>query len=132
MRECEHIVHAGDVGNPEVLDVLRRLAPLTVVRGNNDSGTWASALAATAHVTIGRARIYVLHDIAHLDLDPAACGYRLVVSGHSHRPAIETRAGVVFVNPGSAGPRRFRLPVTVAVIEVDGGELRARIVSLLD
>ena len=108
------IIHAGDVGKPEILGALKTLAPLVAVRGNVDRGAWASALPATAVAGAGAAAIYVLHDVNDLDLDPAAAGFQVVVSGHSHQPARAERAGVLFVNPGSAGPRRFKLPVTVA------------------
>jgi hypothetical protein len=109
------IIHAGDVGKPEVLDALKRLAPVVAVRGNVDRGPWADALPLTAIVKPG---IYVLHDVKDLDFDPSAKGYRMVVSGHSHKPSQTERAGVLYVNPGAAGPRRFRLPVTVATLDV--------------
>jgi putative phosphoesterase len=114
LRGSELIVHAGDVGEPEILGSLRQLAPVAAVRGNIDRGTWASELPATAIVEAGPATIYVLHDIGELDLDPAAAGFQIVVSGHSHQPSRMERSGVLYINPGSAGPRRFRLPVTVA------------------
>jgi putative phosphoesterase len=114
LRGCELIVHAGDVGKPEILGSLRQLAPVVAVRGNIDRGAWASELPATAIVEAGPATIYVLHDIGELDLDPAAAGFQIVVSGHSHQPGRTVRSGVLYINPGSAGPRRFRLPVTVA------------------
>jgi hypothetical protein len=109
------IIHAGDVGKPEVLDALKRLAPVVAVRGNVDRGPWAGALPLTAIVEPG---IYVLHDVKELDLDPTAKGYRMVVSGHSHKPSLTEEASVLYVNPGAAGPRRFRLPVTVARLDV--------------
>jgi putative phosphoesterase len=108
------IIHAGDVGKPEILDALRALAPVVAVKGNIDRGAWAASLPAAAVAEMGRAAIYVLHDLNELDLDPAAAGFHVVVSGHSHHPAHAKRDGVLFVNPGSAGPRRFKLPVTVA------------------
>jgi putative phosphoesterase len=111
------IIHAGDVGKPEILDALKALAPVVAVRGNIDRGAWASTLPATAVAEAGAAAIYVLHDVNELDLDPAASGFQVVVSGHSHQPARVERSGVLFVNPGSAGPRRFRLPVTVARLD---------------
>lgn len=114
----ELIIHAGDVGKPEILDALRALAPLVAVRGNVDKGAWASALPSTAVAEAGPVLIYVLHDVHDLDLDPAAAGFGMVVSGHSHRPARAVRSGVLYVNPGSAGPRRFRLPVTVARLDL--------------
>jgi len=112
------IVHAGDVGTSEILDALRALAPVVAVRGNVDKGAWASALPATAVAEAGGALIYVLHDLNELDLDPGAAGFGVVVSGHSHKPASAERGGVLFVNPGSAGRRRFKLPVTVARLDL--------------
>jgi len=112
------IIHAGDVGRPEIIDALKALAPVAVVRGNIDRGEWASAWPETAVVEAGPAIIYVLHDVQALDLDPAAAGFHIVVSGHSHQPAQTKRQGVLYLNPGSAGPRRFRLPVTVARLDL--------------
>jgi putative phosphoesterase len=130
LRGTDLIIHAGDVGAPEVIDALRNLAPTFVVRGNVDKAHWAGALPMTAHVEVGGLLFHVLHDIAELDLDPAAVGYAAVVYGHSHRPSIEVREGVLFLNPGSAGPRRFTLPVSVARIGVSGQQLRPEIVEL--
>jgi len=124
------IVHAGDVGSVTVLARLRELAPLVAVRGNNDHGPWARALPATEVVEIDAALLYVVHDVAELDLDPAAAGFHAVVSGHSHRPSVERRDGVLFVNPGSIGPRRFTLPISLALLRVDGAELDVRTVEL--
>jgi len=112
------IVHAGDVGAPEILDALRAVAPLVAIRGNVDTAAWASALPATAVAEAGGVLIYVLHDLNELDLDPAAAGFGVVVSGHSHQPARAERGGVLFINPGSAGRRRFKLPVTVARLDL--------------
>ena len=112
------ILHAGDVGKPGILDALKALAPVVAVKGNVDHGAWASALPVTAVAEAGPAIIYVLHDIHALDLDPAAAGFRVVVSGHSHQPARTERSGVLYVNPGSAGPRRFQLPVTIARLDL--------------
>jgi putative phosphoesterase len=130
LRGCEMILHAGDVGTPEVLEALRSLAPLVAVRGNNDHGPWASTLPEWETVEVGGCLLYLLHDVAHLDLDPRAAGLRAVISGHSHRPAIESRDGVLFLNPGSAGPRRFTLPIALARLEIARGRLEARIVDL--
>lgn len=130
LRGAGHILHAGDIGAPEVLAALRELAPVTAVRGNNDRQPWARAVRVTETVRVGAVRIHLLHDLAELDIEPAAHGIRVVVSGHSHRPRIEERAGVLYVNPGSAGPRRFRLPVAVARLEIDGTDVRAAIEEL--
>ena len=112
------IIHAGDMGAPEILDALRAVAPVVAVRGNVDKGAWASALPATAVAGAGGTLIYVLHGLNELDLDPVAAGFGVVVSGHSHQPARAARGGVLFVNPGSAGRRRFKLPVTVARLDL--------------
>ena len=112
------IIHAGDVGKPEILDDLRALAPVVAVRGNVDHGEWASALPLTAAAEAGPAVIYVLHDVQQLDVDPVAAGFHVVVSGHSHKPSRTERGGVLYINPGSAGPRRFKLPVTVARLDL--------------
>jgi uncharacterized protein len=112
------IIHAGDVGKPEILDALRVVAPVIAVRGNIDQGEWASALPLAASVATGSAAIYVLHDLQQLDLDPAVSGFQVVVSGHSHKQSRMERNGVVYLNPGSAGPRRFKLPVTVARLDL--------------
>jgi putative phosphoesterase len=130
LRGATHILHAGDIGAPEVLAALRELAPVTAVRGNNDRQPWARAVRVTETVRVGAVRIHLLHDLAELDIEPAAHGIRVVVSGHSHCPRIEERAGVLYVNPGSAGPRRFRLPVAVARLEIDGTDVRAAIEEL--
>jgi len=115
---AEQIIHAGDIGKPEVLEALRRVAPVVAVRGNVDQGAWARELPMTAVCQAGDTRIYVLHDVHELELDPAVAGFGIVVSGHSHRPSSREGGGVLYVNPGSAGRRRFRLPVTVARLEV--------------
>jgi putative phosphoesterase len=118
LRGSEMIIHAGDVGAPEILDALRALAPVLAVRGNVDKGDWASALPVTAVVEAGHARIYVLHDLNELDLKPAAADFQVVVSGHSHKFGRSERGGVMYINPGSAGPRRFHLPVTIARLDL--------------
>ncbi|MBV9925900.1 MAG: metallophosphoesterase family protein [Acidobacteria bacterium] len=125
------IIHAGDVGGPEVLEELGRVAPVLAVRGNNDRGAWADALAEYDAFEVNGAFVYVLHDLKELDLAPAAAGFRVVVSGHSHKPLVEERRGVLYLNPGSAGPRRFKLPVTVARLKLDGDDASAEIVHLL-
>jgi putative phosphoesterase len=123
------IIHAGDVGKREVIEALRAIAPTYAVRGNIDTASWAQALPLTARVDVGQRQFFVLHEIAQLDLD-AGAGFAAVVYGHSHQPAIETRAGVLFLNPGSAGPRRFKLPIAVARVVVSRRELRPEIVEL--
>ena len=127
----ELIIHAGDVGGPEVLEELGRLAPVVAVRGNNDRGAWAEALAEYEAVEVNKAFVYVLHDLKELDIAPAPAGFRVVVSGHSHKPLAEERRGVLYLNPGSAGPRRFKLPVTVARLKLHGANASAEIINLL-
>ncbi len=127
----ESIIHAGDAGTPEVLQELSRIAPVHAVRGNVDRGEWARALPVSEVVDVAGALIYVLHNLAELDLDPAAAGFAAVVSGHSHQPRNEVRNGVLYLNPGSAGPRRFRLPVTLARMTVEGSAVCAELVALL-
>lgn len=128
----ELIVHAGDVGDAAVLERLGQIAPVVAIRGNNDRGAWAKPLRTTEVVEIGSAVVYVLHDLGELDLDPAAAGFHAVVSGHSHRPKVEWRERVLYVNPGSVGPRRFSLPIAFALLRVRGAKLEARIVELED
>ncbi len=124
------IVHAGDVGAPEVLAALRAVAPVIAVRGNNDRGAWAAVLAETEVIERGGRSLYVLHDVKTLDLDPRTAGFDAVIAGHSHQPRVERRAGVLYLNPGSAGPRRFRLPVSVARLEVGARGVEAEILTL--
>ena len=130
-RDCHLIVHAGDIGTADVLDGLRTIAPVIAIRGNNDKGAWASTLSGTEVVETNGVSMYVLHNVNDLDLDPAVAGFQAVFSGHSHRPRIEDRKGVLFVNPGSAGPRRFQLPVAVARLRVlRTKEIEAEVVEL--
>ncbi len=129
---CDHIVHGGDIGNPGILERLAELAPLTVVRGNNDREAWARSLPATALLRFGPVALYAIHDLKELDIDPAARGVRVVVSGHSHKPACAERAGVLYINPGSAGRRRFSLPITCGELVLDGESVRPRIVTLVE
>jgi uncharacterized protein len=126
----DHIIHAGDIGGLEVLAALRTLAPVTAVRGNNDREPWADAIRERETITVGGMSIHVLHDVKELDLDPVTSGVHAVIAGHSHRPRIERREGVLFLNPGSAGPRRFTLPVSVARLRVDDGRLEPEIIEL--
>jgi len=114
----QHIIHAGDIGGPEILEGLRAIAPVDAVRGNNDKGGWAAKIPLSLALKIEGISIHVLHDVKDLDFDPRSAGFDVVVSGHSHKPVITERGGVQFVNPGSAGPRRFSLPVTIAYLEV--------------
>jgi putative phosphoesterase len=120
----QHIIHAGDIGQPEVIWGLRQIAPVTAIRGNVDRGAWAAEFPHTARVRLAGRSIHVLHDLKELDLDPVAAGLSVVVSGHSHRPKIETVGGVLYLNPGSAGPRRFTLPIALATLELSRDALR--------
>jgi len=127
---CEYIIHGGDIGRPEILEELAAMAPLIAVRGNNDTQPWAARLRATELMRVGNVFVYVIHNLAELDIDPGAAGVRVVVSGHSHQPTLEDRAGIMYVNPGSCGPRRFKLPVCAGEIMVSGSAVKARIVDL--
>ena len=126
LRGCDHILHAGDICGEAVLQALGQLAPLTAVRGNNDLGPWAQSLRTTETVRFGEVVVHVLHDLHELVLPP---GVRVVVSGHSHKPRVEEREGVLYVNPGSAGPRRFRLPISAGELRIAAGEVTARLVQ---
>ncbi len=126
----DYIVHGGDIGDPAILAELAAIAPLTVVRGNNDRGDWAEAVPDTAWLQVGDVFIYAVHDIATIDIDPDGAGVQVVIYGHSHKPVAEQRGPVLYLNPGSAGPRRFSLPVSVARLDIDGGQLSARIIEL--
>jgi uncharacterized protein len=130
LRGSHLIIHAGDVGNPDVIKALAGIAPLHVVRGNVDMGDWAGSLPMIELVEVGERRFYVLHQVSQLDVEPASSGFAAVVFGHSHQPTIEMRDGVLFLNPGSAGPRRFKLPVTVARVGVAGARMHPEIVEL--
>lgn len=130
LRGSEHIIHAGDIGDAKILNQLATIAPVTAIRGNVDKESWARKLPETEVVEFGGISIYVLHDLAKLDLKPEAAGFRVVIYGHSHAPKHETKNGVLFLNPGSAGPRRFRLPVSVARMTIRGGKILAEIVEL--
>ena len=130
LQGSELILHAGDVGGPEVLEALEGIAPVVAVRGNMDRTPWARDLPETEVVEVGGAHIYILHDLATLSLDPWAAGFAVVISGHTHEPGAESEGGVLFLNPGSAGPRRFRLPVSVASLVIDRGVPDARITHL--
>jgi putative phosphoesterase len=132
LKGCDLIIHAGDVGKPDIIEQLRAVAPVVAVRGNIDKGAWASQLPMTAVAEARSALIYVLHDIQQLDLDPAAAEFNLVVSGHSHKPSRTERAGVVYVNPGSAGPRRFQLPITIARVDLRPSPWSVEFIDLSD
>ncbi len=125
-----HILHAGDICEGNVLAELAEVAPVTAVRGNNDRGAWARGLQTTAMVEIGGVSLYVVHDLSELDIDPRTAGVQAVIYGHSHKPLIEERAGVLYVNPGSAGPRRFTLPISVGFLEIAAGTVTARLQTL--
>ena len=126
----ERIVHAGDIGSPEVLAALERVAPVTAVRGNNDREAWAKQIPETEVVEVGGVSLYLLHDLHELDLEPRAAGFAAVISGHSHQPKLEERDGVLYLNPGSAGPRRFKLPISLAKLTIDKKRVRAELVTL--
>ena len=130
LRGSDAIVHGGDIGHAGILEELARIAPVTPVRGNNDRGAWAEAIAETEVLHIGGIYIHALHDLAQLEVDPVAAGFQVVVSGHSHKPLIDRRDGVLFVNPGSAGPRRFKLPIAVGELVIKGTSIEARVVEL--
>ena len=131
LRGSHHILHAGDIGAPEILEELSAIAPVTAIRGNIDKAAWAHNLPEIEVVEFGGISIYMLHDLAKLDLKPAASGFKVVVSGHSHVPKQETRDGVLYFNPGSAGPRRFSLPVTVGKLLVEGENILGEIINIV-
>ena len=132
MRDSDHIIHAGDVGAQEILEQLASIAPVTAIRGNVDKAAWAQKLPGTEVVELGGISVYVLHDLAQLDLKPEAAGFKVVISGHSHVPRQETRNGVLYFNPGAAGPRRFQLPLTVGRLVIEGTDVRGKIVRIGD
>jgi putative phosphoesterase len=130
LKGSSRILHAGDVGSQEVLSELSSIADVTAVRGNVDAGAWSMSLPRDQLIEIGGQVIYMLHDLAELDLDPVSAGIRVVVSGHTHKPVMEERAGVLYLNPGSAGPRRFKLPISLARLEIAGDRVSGEIVIL--
>ncbi|MGB0118799.1 MAG: metallophosphoesterase family protein [Terriglobales bacterium] len=130
LRGSDRILHAGDVGAAEILEALAQIAPVSAIRGNVDTGAWARALPQTESIDAGGISLYMLHDLGQLDLKPGAAGFRVVVYGHSHRPKMEEKNGVLYFNPGSAGPRRFDLPVSVGRLTVAAGKVRAELVEL--
>ncbi|MFM0646951.1 metallophosphoesterase family protein [Paraburkholderia bryophila] len=131
LKGCDAIIHAGDICNQAVLDALMQIAPVTAVRGNNDTGDWAASLPTHARLTVHQVTILVVHDIADVPADPRSEGIGVVVTGHSHKPSISERDGVLFVNPGSAGPRRFKLPISAGILRVDGAHASATFDLLL-
>ena len=130
LRGSDIIVHAGDIGSPAVLEALRRIAPTYAVRGNNDRDPWGLALPLTEVVEVGERHLYLLHEIAGLDVDPAAAGFAAVIYGHSHKPLVEWREGVLYLNPGSAGPRRFKLPIALARLRVSDRGVEPELIEL--
>ncbi len=130
LKDADRIIHAGDIGKPEVLSSLRAVAPVVGIRGNVDKGQWASALPESEVIEIEDILIYVVHDLGELDLDPSAAGFRAIISGHSHRPSMETRNGVLYLNPGSAGPRRLTFPASIALLHVRGECVKAKFLKL--
>ena len=125
----DYIVHGGDICDPQILEDLASLAPVTAVRGNNDRGPWAAHISEVEYLKVGEIFIYAIHDLSQIDIDPTAAGVHVVVSGHSHRPLVERRGGVLYVNPGSSGPRRFTLPIAAGELLISGSEVSARIVE---
>lgn len=130
LRGAHRILHAGDIGAPEILKVLEQIAPVTAIRGNVDTGRWARFLPTAEVVEAGGVSIYLLHDLAQLDLKPEAAGFRVVIYGHSHQPRIEEKNGILYFNPGSAGPRRFNSAVSVGRLLIEAGKARAQLVEL--
>ena len=130
LRGAELIIHAGDIGKPDVIETLKSIAPVVAIRGNNDREKWARKFPETAVVEVGEVRIYLIHNIKEIKIDPSAAGFQVVISGHSHRPSVLRRGGVLFLNPGSAGPRHFKLPIAVARLQVRGESVSPKIVEL--
>ena len=130
LANSDIIIHAGDIDTPDIIDTLKTIAPVFPVRGNMDRNPYGATLHKYKIVEINGISIYVLHDLSQLDLDPAAAGFEVVVSGHSHRPQIKYRDGVLFINPGSAGPRRFKLPISVGMLEIEDGRITPKIIEL--
>jgi len=126
----EHIIHAGDIGSPDIIPALEKIAPLTAIRGNVDTQLWAQRFAETEVVELGGVSIYVIHDVNALDLNPRAAAFAAVISGHSHQPKQETKDGVLYFNPGSVGPRRFKLPISVGRLEIVNGSITAEVLEI--
>ncbi|TBU75034.1 YfcE family phosphodiesterase [Pseudomonas daroniae] len=130
LQGVDHLIHAGDIGGPQILAELEGIAPLSVVRGNNDDDAWADTIPERLILRFGKTSLYVLHDLKQLDIEPRMQGIDVVIAGHSHKPLHEERDGVLYLNPGSAGPRRFKLPISVALLHIDGNALRAELITL--
>ena len=130
LRGTDAIIHAGDIGSPEVLEKLRALGEVVAIRGNNDRAAWAHALPETAQMKVEQAKIYIIHNVQDLDFNPAAAGYRVVISGHSHHPSIKEKGGVLYLNSGSAGPRRFKLPIAVARLKIADDAVEAELITI--
>ncbi|MDA0427138.1 metallophosphoesterase family protein [Stutzerimonas frequens] len=130
LQGCAQIIHAGDIGKPQVLDGLRAIAPLEAIRGNIDTADWAQVLPERLDLRIEGLTLHVLHDLKQLDIDPLGAGVDVVIAGHSHKPKVERRDGVLYVNPGSAGPRRFSLPISLALLELNDGQAQVELISL--
>ncbi|MBO3277519.1 metallophosphoesterase family protein [Pseudomonas schmalbachii] len=130
LRGCERLLHLGDIGKPDILAALGELAPLDVVRGNNDTDAWADGIPETLQLDVGGVRLYLIHDRKQLALDPRAEGIDVVIAGHSHKPLNEIRDGVLHLNPGSAGPRRFKLPITLAILHIHHGRAEVELIDL--
>ncbi len=129
---CDYIIHGGDIGSAAILEQLYGMAPLIAVKGNNDTQPWAAHLPQTEMIRVGGIFIYVIHDISRLDIEPHAAGVQVIVSGHSHKPLIELRDGILYINPGSCGPKRFKLPISVGEIMVDGTRVKARTLEFIE
>ncbi len=130
LQGVDHLIHAGDIGGPHILADLERIAPLSVVRGNNDQDSWADAIPERLTLRFGAIALHVLHDLKQLDIDPTAQGIDVVIAGHSHKPLHEKRNGVLYLNPGSAGLRRFKLPIGVGIVHIEDGRARAKLITL--
>ena len=130
LRSSEHVIHAGDIGAPGIIPELERIAPVTAIRGNVDREPWTNRFPETEVVELGGLQLYIIHDLNALDLNPRAAGFAAVISGHSHQPKQELKDGVLYFNPGSAGPRRFRLPVSIGTLEVSGSRINGKIIEL--
>jgi uncharacterized protein len=130
LQGCDHILHGGDIGGEEILEQLAVLAPVSAVRGNNDTQAWAASLPDSRLLELAGVRWYVIHDLGRLSIEPCATGVQIIVSGHSHQPCLRERNGVIYLNPGSAGPRRFKLPISIAEVRIAGSVITPRLIQL--